>query len=114
MPDAVFADGDLGAVGFASPDLYEACEENDCKYVIRLKQNSTLVKLAADADEALYRVTRQNQIDYAVEYGEFMYQAGTWSMPSPITFSTGSDASRYRPVCADSALTPLYFAFFAK
>ena len=65
-----------GDSGFASPDLYEACENNDCKYAIRLKQNSTLVKLAADADEALYRATRQNQVDYAVEYGEFMYQAG--------------------------------------
>ena len=29
-----------GDSGFASPDLYEACEENDCKYAIRLKQNS--------------------------------------------------------------------------
>ena len=34
-----------GDSGFASPDLYEACEDNDCKYAIRLK----LMKVAAKA-----------------------------------------------------------------
>ena len=75
-----------GDSGFASPDLYEACEENDCKYAIRLKQNATLVRYAQDADEALYRATRENQIDYAVEYGEFDYQAGSWSHPRRVVF----------------------------
>lgn len=75
-----------GDSGFASPELYKACEENDCKYAIRLKQNSTLIKYAADADEALYRATRKNQIDYAVEYGEFEYQAGSWSHPRRVVF----------------------------
>ena len=75
-----------GDSGFASPDLYEACEESDCKYAIRLKQNGTLVKLASDADEALYRATKHNQIDYAVEYGEFSYQAGSWSKPRRVCF----------------------------
>ena len=80
---SLYARGDSG---FAIPDLYEACEENDCKYAIRLKQNNTLIRLAEDADEALYRATRENQIDYAVEYGEFMYQAGTWSKPRRVVF----------------------------
>ncbi len=75
-----------GDSGFSFPDLYKACEENDCKYAIRLKQNSTLLKYAADADEALYRATRNNQIDYAVEYGEFYYQAGSWSHPRRVVF----------------------------
>ena len=75
-----------GDSGFASPDLYEACEENDCKYAIRLKQNATLIRYAQDAEEALYRATRENQIDYAVEYGEFDYQAGSWSHPRRVTF----------------------------
>lgn len=75
-----------GDSGFASPELYKACEENDCKYAIRLKQNSTLIKYAADADEALYRATRENQVDYAVEYGEFEYQAGSWSHPRRVVF----------------------------
>ena len=75
-----------GDSGFASPNLYEACEDNDCKYAIRLKQNQVLIKYASDADEALYRATRDNQIDYAVEYGEFEYQANTWSHSRRIVF----------------------------
>lgn len=75
-----------GDSGFASPDLYETCEEYDCKYAIRLKQNQTLIKYVADAEEALYRATRYNQIDYAVEYGEFDYQAGSWSHPRRVVF----------------------------
>ena len=79
-----------GDSGFASPELYKACEENDCKYAIRLKQNSTLIKYASDADEDLYRATRENQVDYAVEYGEFEYQAGRnpitrWSICIPLS-----------------------------
>ena len=75
-----------GASGFASPDLYKACEGNDCKYAICLKQNVTLIRYAKDAVEALYRATRENQIDYAVEYGEFDYQAGSWSHPRRVVF----------------------------
>ena len=75
-----------GDSGFASPELYKACEENDCKYAIRLKQNSTLIKYVSDADEDLYRATRENQVDYAVEYGEFEYQAGSWPHPRRVVF----------------------------
>ena len=72
--------------GFATPNLYKACEDNDCKYAIRLKQNATLVKYASDEDEALYRATLENQVDYAVEYGEFEYQAGSWDHPRRVVF----------------------------
>ena len=75
-----------GDSGFAAPSLYEACENNDCKYAIRLKQNATLVKYAADEDQALYRATRENTVDYAVEYGEFEYQAISWSHPRRVVF----------------------------
>jgi hypothetical protein len=70
-----------GDSGFAAPKLYDVCEDNDCKYAIRLKQNNTLLKYAADVDEALYRATRYNQTDYAVEYGEFEYKASSWTHP---------------------------------
>ena len=75
-----------GDSGFAAPGLYNACEENDCKYAIRLKQNATLIRYAVDEDNALYRATRHNQIDYAVEYGEFEYQAGSWLHPRRVVF----------------------------
>ena len=75
-----------GDSGFASPELYEACEEHDCKYAIRLKENKKLRELAYDEDEALTRATKDNIVDYAVEYGEFMYQASTWSHSRRVVF----------------------------
>lgn len=75
-----------GDSGFAAPELYEACEGNDCKYAIRLKENRILRELCSDADTALYKATADNAIDYAVTYGEFEYQAGSWSVPRRVVF----------------------------
>ena len=75
-----------GDSGFASPDLYEVLESKDCKYAIRLKENAKLRELAKDENQTLYHATRFNQVDYAVEYGEFMYHAGSWSHPRRIVF----------------------------
>lgn len=83
-----------GDSGFASPVLYDACEENDCCYAIRLKDNKALRKYAADADAALTRATRYNQVDYAVEYGEFMYQASSWSHPRRVVFKVEKPANQ--------------------
>ena len=62
-----------GDSGFSSPKLYKTCEMNGCSYAIRLKQNPSLVALTSDKDEDLYKATREDQISYAVTYGEFMY-----------------------------------------
>lgn len=53
-----------GDSGFASPDLYRACEDHDCKYAIRLKINKTLIALAEDKVDALRRVIKENMVDY--------------------------------------------------
>lgn len=74
---------------FASPKLYEVCEEKDCKYAIRLKENTTLRKLAEMENQDLYHATQYNQVDYAVVYGEFYYQAGSWSHPRRVAFKIG-------------------------
>lgn len=68
-----------GDSGFASPGLYKVPEEYDCKYAIRLKENPVLVRLVREEDQALYRATKSNQVDHAVVYGEFLYQAGSWN-----------------------------------
>lgn len=83
-----------GDSGFAAPELYETCEEYDCKYAIRLKINKTLIALAKDDAEALQRATKNNMIDYAVTYGEFMYQAGTWSKPRRVVFKIEKPANQ--------------------
>ena len=75
-----------GDSGFASPELYDVCEDNDCKYAIRLKINKALIAFAEDKAEALRRATMRNMVDYAVTYGEFMYQANTWKHPRRVVF----------------------------
>ena len=75
-----------GDSGSASPKLYETCESNGYSYAIRLKQNSALIALVSDKDEALYKATLKDQISYAVTYVEFMYQAGSWNYPRRVVF----------------------------
>ena len=75
-----------GDSGFSSPKLYKTCEMNGCSYAIRLKQNASLIALASDKEEDLYRATKEDQISYAVTYGEFMYQAGSWEYPRRVVF----------------------------
>lgn len=83
-----------GDSGFAAPELYEACEANACRYAIRLKNNSTLIKLAEYKEKDLRQVTSRNMIDYAVTYGEFMYQANTWSHPRRVVFKIEKPANQ--------------------
>ena len=75
-----------GDSGFPSPKLYKACEVNGCSYAIRLKQNPSLIALASDKDEDLYKAGKEDPISYAVTYGEFMYQAGSWGYPRRVVF----------------------------
>ena len=75
-----------GDSGFVSLALYEVLEDRNCKYAIRLKENAKLRELAEEENKALYRATKFNQVDYAVEYGEFLYQAGSWSHPRRVVF----------------------------
>ena len=77
-----------GDSGFASPGLYEVLEDKNCKYAIRPKENARPRELAEEENRALYRATSSNQVDYAVEYGEFLYQAGSWGHPRRVVFKT--------------------------
>ena len=64
-----------GDSGFATPGLYKQYEENGTGYVICLKENAIL------RDKASYlvdEITKNNKVDYAVVYGELMYQASPW------------------------------------
>lgn len=70
-----------GDSGFTKPELYEQCEVNGVSYVIRLKENKLLRKLADHIDERLTDATKNDMCSYAVQYGEFMYQSGSWKYP---------------------------------
>lgn len=67
-----------GDSGFAIPEIYDLAETRGCSYAIRLKMNSSLKALAADIEAELDEMTRENKVDYAAAYGEFMYRAGSW------------------------------------
>ena len=67
-----------GDSGFATPDLYKQCEQNGTSYVIRLKENGILREKASCLMDELDEITKNNKVDYAVVYGEFMYKAGSW------------------------------------
>ena len=67
-----------GDSGFATPDLYKQCEENGTSYVIRLKENGILRGKTSHLVDELDEITRNNKVDYAVVYGEFMYKAKSW------------------------------------
>lgn len=86
-----------GDSGFASPELYDVLEEKNCKYAIRLKENASLRKLAASKDAELYAKIEHlgNTIDYAVVYGEFMYQAGSWEHPRRVVFKIEKPAGQF-------------------
>ena len=67
-----------GDSGFATPDLYRQCEGNGTSYVIRLKENGILREKASYLVDELDEITKNNKVDHAVVYGEFMYKAGPW------------------------------------
>lgn len=67
-----------GDSGFATPEVYESCEENESQYVIRLKNNRRLSQLAEQS--VLYR-DNQKWEDREVQYFSMPYQAQSWSKP---------------------------------
>ena len=62
--------------------------------ISRQLQNPTLISYAQEADESLYRATQNNQVDYAVEYGEFKYKAGSWPHERRIVFKIEKPAGQ--------------------
>ena len=45
---------------------------------IWLKENGILREKASHLVDELDEITRNNKVDYAVVYGEFMYKVGPW------------------------------------
>lgn len=64
-----------GDSGFATPELYQLCEQADVQYVIRLKSNPRFVK---EADQrVLYDDDCWDQL--RTEYYELTYRASSWT-----------------------------------
>ncbi|KRN43640.1 transposase DDE domain protein [Pediococcus damnosus] len=70
-----------GDSGFATPELYDTCEENKAFYLVRLKANRRLRDLA----EGYVRIDDKQQWDQTeIHYYSAKYQAGSWNQPRQI------------------------------
>lgn len=49
---------------------------------------------AQDKADDLRRATKDNMVDYAVTYGEFVYQAGSWTHPRRVVFKIEKPAGQ--------------------
>ena len=67
-----------GDSGFATPELYELFEKYDTTYVIRLKENPTLDRLADGIISEAESQIGDDWLSSITSYGEFRYQAGSW------------------------------------
>mgnify|MGYP002621841005 FL=1 len=73
-----------GDSGFADIMIYETLESNGVSYAIRMKENGRLRSAASFIEDELFTKIKDNQIDYAVSYGEFFYKADSWLYPRRI------------------------------
>ena len=65
-----------GDAAFAKPELYEALEEREVKYVIRLPANDNLERKVA---QLLTRPVGRPSYKPVVRYKSFLYQAASWT-----------------------------------
>jgi Transposase DDE domain group 1 len=61
--------------GFATPELYKLCEQNQVSYVIRLKDNKKLYEAVKDIEAKFYECNK------LCLYYEFQYKANSWDKP---------------------------------
>ena len=81
--------------GFAKPELYTQAETNGISYVIRLKANQNLYKLAETTTSRMDELTKDNKHDYAVIYDEFDYQASSWDYPRRVVVKVEKPSNQF-------------------
>lgn len=74
-----------GDSGFAVPALYDICEEESVYYVIRLKSNAVLQRLAEEYHPSSFTADT-SQTEYFFE--EIVYQAHSWSKPRKVVIQS--------------------------
>lgn len=67
--------------GFATPDLYDLCDDMDVEILVRLKANATLRKLSEEAVHDFMETFGADYSRHHVMYDEFSYQAKSWCQP---------------------------------
>ena len=69
-----------GDAHYSSPEVFQCCEHYNIKFVLGLKGNAVLLKKAQALIETAKDLYRYRQEPIKI-YGEFDYQAGSWSQP---------------------------------
>jgi len=64
-----------GDAAFAEPELMKLCEELGIDYAFRIKENSRLGEMVADAVKTI----KKDKEKVVTAYKEFSYQAGSWN-----------------------------------
>ncbi|SER99689.1 Transposase DDE domain group 1, partial [Pediococcus ethanolidurans] len=78
-----------GDSGFATPELYDTCEEHKAFYLVRLKANRRLRDLA----EGYVQIDDEQQWDQTeIHYYSAKYQAGSWDQPRQIYIKSTREA----------------------
>ena len=84
-----------GDSGFAHKELYELCEILDTKYLIRLKANAKLDRLAKEVSDHLLD---DGSLNYSQQlYREFEYQAKSWNKPRRVIVKVRRKAGELIP-----------------
>ena len=76
-----------GDSSYSSPAVYNFCRENDIKYVLGLKGYKPLMQRAQGLKKKA-RELYENSNRPVKLYGEFSYQAGSWSEPNRIIYKS--------------------------
>lgn len=75
--------------GFATPDLYKVCEEFQIFYVIRLKSNRNLGKIA---EQFIFIDDNHDWTKKEVRYISTIYQAKSWKKPRRLFIKSTREA----------------------
>ena len=86
-----------GDSGFATPEIYELAEEYDAEYLIRLKQNAILMKLADDVSAEFSSLYANQHDKTCVLYDSFTYQAGSWDIARRVVVKVERKAGELFP-----------------
>lgn len=78
-----------GDSGFATPDIYEMCEAYDNDYVIRLKSNRNLTRLA---EELVFYDDDHPWDEKEIYYHSVPYQAASWTRPRRVCIRSTREA----------------------
>ncbi len=81
-----------GDSGFAKPEIYNFCNENDIRFVIRLKANS---RLRSEAERYVLYSDETDFRTHEVQYFLLTYQAASWKNAERVAVRATRDAGSF-------------------